>query len=66
MKKSLIFRKITSIFMLLSGLGALFVLVPKVGVILLFFLATIGGIIASVLIGIDLIKYANSKNKKLS
>ena len=64
MKKSLIFRKITSIFMLLSGLGALFVLVPKVGVILLFFLATIGGILASVLIGIDLIKFANSKNKK--
>lgn len=58
-RKSLIFRKLTAMLLLLSGLGALFVLIPTVGIILLFFLATIGGILASVFVGIDLIRYSD-------
>lgn len=59
MRKSLIFRKLTAMLFLLSGLGALFVLIPVIGIILLFFLATIGGILASVFVGIDLIRYSD-------
>ena len=57
MRKSLIFRKLTAMLLLLSGLGTLFVLIPAVGIILLFFLATIGGILVSIFVGIDLIRY---------
>jgi hypothetical protein len=64
MRKSLIFRKTTAWFFLLSGLGALFVLIPTIGIILLFFLATIGGILASIFVGTDLIRYSNAMNSK--
>jgi hypothetical protein len=55
MRKSPYFRPITTISMILSGTGALFVLIPGIGVILLFFLATIGGVVASIFTGLDLI-----------
>lgn len=56
MHKSAYFRRITFIFTFVSGVGALFVLVPIIGVILLFILATIGGVIASIMIGVDLLR----------
>jgi hypothetical protein len=56
MKKNQNFRRRTIIAMILSGIGALFVLIPTVGIILLFFLATIGGIAASIFTGLDLIR----------
>jgi hypothetical protein len=55
MKKNQHFRRRTIIAMILSGIGALFILIPTVGIILLFFLATIGGIVASIFTGLDLI-----------
>lgn len=64
MRKSSHFQKTTVIAMILSGIGALFVLVPEIGVILLFFLATIGGVIASVFTGIDLLRLYKREYKK--
>jgi hypothetical protein len=55
MLQQVFFRTATAWAMILSGIGALFVFVPVVGVILLFALATIGGMTASVLVGLDLL-----------
>lgn len=63
MLKSNNFGKSTAAAMIISGLGALFVLVPVVGVILLFFLATIGGVVASFLVGLDLLKLSRMKSQ---
>jgi hypothetical protein len=50
--------------MILSGIGALFVLIPTIGIILLFFLATIGGVVASIFTGIDLIHIGKKGNMR--
>jgi hypothetical protein len=63
MLKSNNFGKSTAAAMIISGLGALFVLVPVVGVILLFFLATIGGVVASFLVGLDLLKLSRKRSQ---
>jgi hypothetical protein len=55
MRKSPNFRLRTTLTMIVSGIGALFVLIPTVGIVLLFLLATIGGVAASVFTGLDLI-----------
>lgn len=55
MRKSPHFRFRTTLTMILSGIGALFVLIPTIGIVLLFFLATIGGVAASIFTGLDLI-----------
>lgn len=57
MFKNGVFRKLTFWMMLISGIGALPVLVPVIGIILLFVVATILGVVASVLCGIDLLRY---------
>lgn len=56
MQKSFYFKKSTSILLILCGTGALFVLIPKIGLLLLFFLSTIVGVIATILVGTDLLK----------
>lgn len=57
MRKSRAFRPATTWAMLIAGVGAVVVLVPVIGIIALFFLGTIGGIVASILCGLDLLKY---------
>lgn len=59
MRKSPHFRLRTTLAMILSGIGALFVLIPTIGIIFLFFLATIGGVAASIFTGIDLVRQYN-------
>ncbi len=56
MRRSSYFRQRTVITMIGSGVGALFVLVPAVGVIMLFFLVTTGGVLASIFTGADLLR----------
>jgi hypothetical protein len=56
MKKTKLFHIATFWTMLLSGLGAQIVLVPVIGIISLFFLGTIVGLIGTILCGVDLIK----------
>jgi hypothetical protein len=56
MKKSKTFHVATFWTMLLSGLGAQIVLVPVIGIISLFFLGTIVGLIGTILCGVDLLK----------
>jgi len=58
MRRTPHFRPITTFFMMLSGVGALLVLVPVIGIIALFALATVGGIVASILYGLDLLRYS--------
>jgi hypothetical protein len=64
MRESLHFRLRTALAMILSGIGALFVLFPTIGIILLFFLATIGGVVASIFTGIDLIHIGKKGNMR--
>jgi hypothetical protein len=59
MRRTPNFRPATSLFMIISGVGALLVLVPVIGIIALFALATVGGIVASILYGLDLLRYGN-------
>lgn len=64
MRKNQNFRKGTVITMILSGIGALFVLVPMIGIILLFFLATIAGVAASIFTGLDLLRQYKQEIKE--
>jgi hypothetical protein len=57
MRKSTAFRTSTTWAMLIAGAGAVIVLVPVIGILSLFLLATIGGVLASILYGIDLLRY---------
>ncbi len=57
MLKSKAFRAATGWAMMTCGFGALMVLIPVIGIIALFFLATIVGILASILCGRDLLNY---------
>ena len=57
MRRSKSFRPATAWAMLIAGVGATVVLVPVIGIPSLFFLGTIGGILASIFCGIDLLKY---------
>jgi hypothetical protein len=55
MRKNSIFRALTVWSLMISGVGALLVLIPTIGIIALFF-ATFIGIAANILCGIDLLK----------
>jgi hypothetical protein len=66
MRRSPVFKKSTTYITLVSGFGALFIYIPIVGLVLLFIVATIGGVLASLLIGIDLLRYANNERLKRS
>jgi hypothetical protein len=55
MRKNSIFRALTVWSLMISGFGALLVLIPTIGIIALFF-ATFIGIVANILCGIDLLK----------
>jgi uncharacterized membrane protein len=55
MRKNSIFRASTSLTLIISGICALLVLIPTIGIIALFF-ATFIGIVANILCGIDLLK----------
>lgn len=57
MRKSKAFRPATTWAMLIAGVGAVVVLAPVIGIMALLFLGTIGGILASILCGLDLLKY---------
>ncbi len=61
MRQNPAFRLRTTLTMIGSGVGALFVLVPVVGIVLLFFLATIGGVAASIFTGLDLIRLSRQE-----
>jgi hypothetical protein len=64
MRRNKGFQSITKVAMIASGIGALFVLVPKIGIMLLFFLATIGGVIASIFTGVDLLRLYKKECKE--
>lgn len=57
MRKNKAFRPATTWAMLIAGVCAIVVLVPVIGIMALFILGTIGEILASILCGIDLLKY---------
>lgn len=63
MRKSKAFRRATTWAMIISGFGALMFFIPVIGFIALFFLATIGGVLASILCGIDLLRYSDRVEK---
>jgi hypothetical protein len=63
MRKSGVFQKATFWTMVLSGSGALIVLIPIIGIISLFILGTIVGLIASILCGVDLINLSKMLNR---
>lgn len=60
MRKTQAFRPATFWAMLLSGSGALLVLIPVVGIIALFLLGTVVGVAASILCGWDLLRFSQS------
>jgi hypothetical protein len=61
MRKTVHFRKATQWTMLISGFGAVIVLVPGIGLVSLFVLATLLGVAASLLCGLDLLRFAREK-----
>lgn len=65
MGRSGVFTKATFWTMLLSGIGALPVLIPTIGILSLFFLGTILGVIGSIFCGIDLLQYYNRNRKRI-
>jgi hypothetical protein len=58
MRHSSYFQRSSAITLLLSGLGAVFCWLPVIGIALLFLLGTIVGVLASLLVGYDLQRYA--------
>lgn len=58
MRQSGHFRRTTFWTMLISGVGAVVVLIPTIGLIALFLLATLVGIVASIFCGLDLFKFS--------
>jgi hypothetical protein len=69
MRKSAIFQKATFWTMIISGIGALIVLIPIIGLISLFAFGTIVGLTATILCGIDLLriikKVKSTKNEQM-
>lgn len=60
MLRSSVFRRVTIWTMYASGTGAILVLIPVVGLILLFLFGTIVGAIGTVLCGVDLLTYSRT------
>lgn len=60
MRKNSVFRASTAWTLMISGIGALLVLIPVIGIIALF-IATFVGIVANILCGIDLLKLTKKK-----
>jgi hypothetical protein len=65
MRKSSIFRASTAWALMISGISALPVLIPKIGILALFF-ATFIGIAANILCGIDLLRLEKKSIQKNS